>query len=263
MVTPMKVVTWNVNSIRARHDRVLAFLDRESPDVLCLQETKVADDVFPHEAIAAAGYHAVVHGQATYNGVAIVSRTEASDVVTGLGAPDGEHALDGQARLIAATVEGVRVVNAYVPNGGEIGSDKWTFKLAWMAAMERYLRSACDTGSDLVFVGDFNCAPRDLDVANPDRWRETVLCADKVRELMRAWEATGLTDVVRSLHPDTSMYSWWDYRRLAFPKGDGLRIDHILASASSAERCTAARIDRDERKGKGASDHAPVIAQFA
>ncbi len=255
---PLTVATWNVNSIKARLERALAWLEKAQPDVLCLQELKVRDEDFPEADIAAAGYHAVVHGQPTYNGVAILSRSEIRGAVNGMG--DGVD--DPQARVIAAETFGVQVVSVYVPNGAEVGSDKWDYKLDWMSRLRDYLRRELDPGDRVLVCGDFNVAPDDRDVANPDRWRESVLCHEDGRESLQSIIDLGFRDTVRSLHDGEGPYSWWDYRRLAFPKGDGLRIDHILATEPMAAVCTAAYVDRDERKGKKPSDHAPVLAEF-
>jgi exodeoxyribonuclease-3 len=255
----MRLATWNVNSIRARLDRLLAFLQREAPDVVCLQELKVPDEDFPFEAIRAAGYHAAVHGQRTYNGVAVLSRTEPVDVTPGL----GDGVADEQARLIAATVDGIRVVSAYVPNGQEVGSDKWAYKLAWLDRLGRWLDRNQVAGTPLVLSGDFNVAPEDRDVARPEEWRGSVLCHEAARAALQGVLSRGLVDAIRLHDPGPGPWSWWDYRQLAFPKGNGLRIDHVFATPDLARRSTAARVDRDERKGKLPSDHAPVIVDFA
>ncbi len=254
----MKIATWNVNSIRARHDRLLAWLDRHAPDVLCLQELKGTDDAFPFDAVSEAGYHAVVFGQKTYNGVAILSRAEPTDVERGM----GDDVDDPQARLVSAQIGGVRVICAYVPNGQEVGSDKYAYKLGWMRRLRDHLDRRFASSDDLVLCGDFNVAPDDADVANPERWADSVLCHRDVRDGLEHVGGWGLVDVFRQHHPEGGVYSWWDYRRLAFPKNDGLRLDHIFATESLAERCTAAEVDRDERKGTKPSDHAPVIATF-
>jgi len=254
----MKIATWNVNSIRARHDRALAWLDKHRPDVRCLQELKVIDDVFPVEAMAEAGYHAAVHGQKTYNGVAILSRSEPADVQRGL----DDDVDDPQARLIAAEIEGVHVLSAYVPNGQEVGSDKWAYKLAWFERLGAYLDRRFSPTDAVVLCGDLNVAPDDTDVANPEPWADSVLCHPDARDALERVRAWGLVDVFRKHHPAGGIYSWWDYRRLAFPKNDGLRIDHILATEPMAKRSTDAAVDRDERKGTKPSDHAPVIAEF-
>jgi exodeoxyribonuclease-3 len=254
----LKVATWNVNSIKARLDRALAWLDKMQPDILCLQELKVPDDLFPHDQIAAAGYHAAVHGQRTYNGVAILSRSDITDVRTGM--QDGVD--DPQSRVVAARTSGVNVVSVHVPNGGEVGSDKWEYKLDWMARLKDYIARNYQADDPVLLCGDFNVAPDDRDAANPDRWRESVLCHEAGRAWLRAVVDLGFADTIRLHHHEDGPYSWWDYRRLAFPKGDGLRIDHILATEPMSGRCTAAYVDRDERKGSKPSDHAPVIAEF-
>jgi exodeoxyribonuclease-3 len=255
-LSTMRIVTWNVNSVRARLDRLLAFLERAAPDVVCLQELKVPDAEFPADAVRAAGYHAAVHGQRTYNGVAILSRHEPAAVQTGL----GEAMADDQARVISAMVDGVRVVSAYVPNGQVVGSDKWDYKLAWLDALRRWLEAL--PSGPMILCGDFNVAPDDRDVARPEEWRDSVLCHDNGRRALQAVLSLGLVDTVRLHHEGPGPFSWWDYRMLAFPKGNGLRIDHVFATPDLAARCAAAGVDRDERKGKLPSDHAPVIVDF-
>ncbi len=254
----MKIATWNVNSIRSRLERLLNWLKKMQPDVVCLQEIKVMDEAFPYEPLREAGYYAAVFGQKTYNGVAILARDEPTNVDHGL----GDDVEDPQARLSAADVTGVRVISAYIPNGQAVGSDKYEYKLAWMGRLRRYLEDRHDPTEPLVLCGDFNVACDDLDVANPEKWAGSVLCHHTVRDAFEQVRQWGLTDVIRQQHPDGRMYSWWDYRMLAFPKNDGLRIDHILATEPLARCCTSAEIDRDERKGQKPSDHAPVIAAF-
>jgi exodeoxyribonuclease III len=254
----VKLATWNVNSIRARLSRLLAWLDRAAPDVVCLQELKVADDEFPAAELQAAGWHAAVFGQRTYNGVAILSRDPATDVRRGFA--DGGD--DGQSRLLAATVGGIRVLSAYVPNGQEVGSDKWTYKLAWMRRLREHLDAACDPEAPLALCGDFNVAPEDRDVARPDEWRASVLCHEDARARLREIAAWGLVDAVRLHHEGPGPWSWWDYRMLGFPRGNGLRIDHVYLTRRLAPRCAAAWVDRDERKGKLPSDHAPVLVEL-
>lgn len=255
----MKVATWNVNSIRARLDRVVDWLASHRPDVVCLQEIKVTTDRFPTDALAEAGYHAAVHGQPTYHGVAILSREPAEDVERGL--CDGVD--DGQARLIGARIGGVRILSAYVPNGGEVGSEKFAYKLAWLDRLRAHLERDASPEEPLLLCGDLNVAPEDRDVANPEAWSDTVLCHPSARKALRQVVEWGLVDAFRLHHEEGGLYSWWDYRQLAFPRNDGLRIDHILATAPLGQRCTTASIDRDARKGKQPSDHVPVIAEFA
>jgi len=254
----VKVATWNVNSVRARLPRLLAWLEAQRPDVLCLQEIKVANEEFPADALSAAGYHAVVNGQRTYHGVAILSREPATDVALGL--RDGGD--DAQARLASARVAGVRILSAYVPNGGEVGSEKFAYKLAWLGRLRAHLAATASPQEPLLVCGDLNVAPEDRDVAKPEAWSDTVLCHPDARAALRSVMDWGLVDTFRLHHPEAGFYSWWDYRQLAFPKNDGLRIDHVLATAPLAKRCTAASIDRDARKGPQPSDHVPVLAEF-
>ena len=258
----MKVVTWNVNSIRAREARALAWIDQHAPDVLCLQELKVVNDGFPTEAFRAAGYEVALHGQKTYNGVAIASRLGLGqrDVVRGF--DDGEP--DDQARLIAATIQGVRVVCVYVPNGQEVGSDKYGYKLVWLARLRRWLERTCDPERPLILCGDFNVAPEDRDVHDPAAWAGQVLCSEAERAALRQVVAWGpLVDVFRQHHVEGELFSWWDYRGVALFKNRGLRIDHHWVTPSLAQRCSACDIDKQARKGQDASDHAPVVATFA
>ena len=255
----MKIATWNVNSVRAREERVLAWLEKVSPDVLCLQELKVTDDKFPVEAVGEAGYRASVFGQKTYNGVAILSREEPGEVRRGL------EDDDAQARLIWATFGELHVISAYVPNGQAVGSEKYAYKMAWYERLLDRLDAWFSPEDKVVLCGDFNVARDDADVANPEAWAQSTLCHETSREAWGRLCGWGLVDVFREKHPEGGVYSWWDYRNLGFPKNDGLRIDHILATPPVAKTCTGAFIDRDERKkGKGGtpSDHAPVVAEF-
>lgn len=254
----MKVATWNVNSIRARLARLLDWLGRVQPDVVCLQELKVPDEEFPLEEIRAAGYFAAFHGQRTYNGVGILSRTEPTDVAIGMAGGTEED----QARLIAATVSGVRFLSAYFPNGQLVGSDKWAYKLDWMGRLARHLAERYAPTDPIVLCGDFNVAPEDRDVARPEEWGGSVLCQAEAREALRAIAAWGFVDAIRLHHEGPGPYSWWDYRMLAFPKGNGLRIDHLYLTQPLVPRCTAAWVERNERKGKLPSDHAPVMIEL-
>ena len=255
----MKITTWNVNSVRARKERVLAWLSAQQPDALCLQETKVTDDAFPYAEFEALGYHVVASGQRTYNGVAILSRTPPADVVRKF--DDGEEELE--ARFLSARVSGVRVVCVYVPNGQLVGSDKFSYKLAWLSRLRRYLDHHCDPADLLALCGDLNVAPEPRDVHDPAAWQDTVLFHLEARAALQELCAWGLVDAFRLHHSESGLYSWWDYRQLAFPKNHGLRIDHILVTKSLAARCVSTHIDRETRKGQGASDHAPVVALFS
>ena len=254
----MKLATWNVNSIRARLERLLAWLAKQQPDVLCLQELKVKDEDFPFEALRAAGWQAVAHGQPTYNGVAILSRQPLADVRRGL----DDEVDDLQARLVSARVGGLTVLSAYVPNGHEVGSDKWDYKLAWLKRLRRHLEKHHRPDEALALCGDFNVAPEARDVCDPAGWEPTVLYHPQARAALAELAAWGLQDAFRLHHQAGGLYSWWDYRRLAFPKNQGLRIDHVLLTAPLARRCRAAHIDRDERKGQQPSDHAPVVVEL-
>ncbi|HEU4616063.1 MAG TPA: exodeoxyribonuclease III [Kofleriaceae bacterium] len=252
----MKLATWNINSIRARTERLLTWLGNEQPDVLCLQETKVEDSGFPIEALRARGYEVVTYGQRSYNGVAIAARAPLTDVVRGFG--DGEP--DDEARLIAATVSGLRVVCVYVPNGQDLTSDKYTYKLAWYQRLRRFLDRTASATDRLVVCGDMNVTADDRDVCDPVKWAGQIHCSAPERAALAELLAFPLVDLFRMKNPDGGVYSWWDYRGVAFFKNQGLRIDYIFATSPVAERCTACTIDRNARKGQDASDHAPVIA---
>jgi len=255
----MRIATWNVNSVRAREARLLAWLAAQQPELLCLQELKAPDEDFPREAVEALGYQAAVYGQPTYNGVAILSRAPLAQVEKGF--RDGDE--EAQARVISARAGALRVVCAYFPNGGEVGSDKFAYKLRWMERMRGYLERTLEKGESAVLCGDFNVAPDDRDVARPEEWKESVLCHPEARAALARIAELGFVDTFRKHHSDAGHYSWWDYRMLGFPKNNGLRIDHILATEPVAARCSGAEIDRNERKGKQPSDHAPVIATFS
>ena len=254
----MKLATWNVNSIRARLERVLDWIDRQKPDVLCLQETKVEDAAFPADEIRKRGYEIAHHGQRTYNGVAILSRTPLEDVLFGF--VDGED--EAQARLVAATTGGVRVMSVYVPNGESTDSPKYEYKLGWMKRLRAYLEARVSADAPAILCGDFNVAPGPLDVYDPKAWEGRVLFSAPERRAFQALLDTGVIDLVRTMHPSEPMFSWWDYRMLAFPKGRGLRIDHLLVTPALQRRATASGVDRDSRKGKQPSDHAAVWAEI-
>jgi exodeoxyribonuclease-3 len=253
----MKIATWNVNSVRAREERLLRWLSTHRPDVLCLQELKVTEDAFPLLAIRSLGYHAAVHGQKTYNGVAILSLGEPAEVERSFG--DGGD--EAHARLVAARVRGVHVASVYVPNGQEVGSEKWGYKLEWMKRLRAWLDRRFAASDPVAVCGDFNVAPEARDVCDPVAWEPSVLFHPEARAALEHVRAWGLVDAFRLHHEAPGLYSWWDYRMLAFPKNQGLRIDHVLLSEPLAARCTAALIDRNERKGKQPSDHAPVVVE--
>lgn len=253
----MKIVTWNVNSLRVRLEQVTGWLDQHAPDVLALQETKVSDAQFPSEAIRDRGYSAVFSGQGGYNGVAVLSRQPASEVSIEILGFD-----DPQRRVLAATVGPIRVINLYVPNGQEVGSDKYRYKLEWLAAVRDYLIEQRARFEYLVVLGDFNIAPTDADVHDPERWRETIHTSTPEREALNRLLDLGLVDIFRQFPQDPQTFSWWDYRSAAFWRNWGLRIDLILASPKLAEYCTKCFVDKAPRALKRPSDHAPVVAQF-
>jgi len=237
---------------------LLAWLAQTQPDVVCLQETKCTDEQFPAADLRRSGYHAAFHGQKSYNGVAILSKNELRDVRSGL--CDEEE--DPQARVIAATIEGTRVFSIYAPNGQAVDSPAYDYKLKWYARLRNCLREHEPAASDLAICGDFNVAPKDEDVHDPALWQGAIMCSDGERQAFQELCGTDLVDTLRLHRRETGLFTWWDYRMLSFPKNRGLRIDAVLASKSLAARCNAAGIDRDMRKGKEPSDHAPIWAEF-
>ena len=253
----MKLATWNVNSLRVRLPQVIEWLARQQPDVLCLQETKLEDPAFPLLELQTAGYHCAFAGQKTYNGVAILSRLPAQDVAIGIAG-----FADEQKRLIAATVGGIRVVCAYIPNGQSVGSDKFAYKLGWIEALAGWLRSELAAHPDLVLAGDFNIAPEARDVRDPEAWEGQVLFSAPERAAFAQLLALGLADAFRLFDQPEQIYSWWDYRMMAFRRNRGLRIDHILLSPPLAARCTACTVDKVPRQAERPSDHAPVFAEL-
>jgi exodeoxyribonuclease-3 len=255
----VKLATWNVNSIRARHERAVDWVRVHKPDVLCMQEIKVADGDFPGLELTAEGYTLAIYGQKTYNGVAIASRLPITDVVRGMNDDDP----DDHARLLAATIGGVRVVTAYFPNGGEVRSDKYNYKLRWMSRFRRWLDRHEQNDRLLCVVGDFNVAPEDRDVWDPALWRGQTLFTDAEKSALAEIRAWGLHDAFRQHHPDEEgLYTYWDYRGPALFKNQGLRIDHVYVTESLQARTTACDVDKEARKGRNASDHAPVVATF-
>jgi exodeoxyribonuclease-3 len=253
----VKIATWNVNSLKVRLPQVLDWLAANTPDVLCLQETKLTDDNFPAGAIEATGYHVVYAGEKTYNGVAVISRDPATDVVTD---PPGLD--DGQRRVLAVSCNGLRILNLYVVNGQEVGSEKYAWKLEWLSRISRYVDSQLKEHDHLVVLGDFNIAPEDRDVHDPEAWHERILCSTPERQALSALLDLGLVDTFRLFEQEDKSFSWWDYRAAGFRRNLGLRIDLILASHSLAADCTACRIDKEPRRLERPSDHAPVIAEF-
>ena len=256
----MRLATWNVNSLKARLPRVEAWLAEAVPDVVCLQETKLADDAFPALSFHALGYEGVHHGEGRWNGVAILSRVGLDAPSFGF-APDGEIVAD-EARIVSATCAGVRVASVYVPNGRALDDPQYAFKLEWLARLRSHLEVAWDPSTPVVLCGDFNIAPTDDDVWDATAVHGATHVSAPERAALAELEAWGLVDVFRQQNPEPGVYSWWDYRAGAFHKNLGMRIDLVLASEALAGRAVGAFIDRNARKGQKPSDHAPVVVDF-
>jgi exodeoxyribonuclease III len=254
----MRIATWNVNSLRVRLPQLLEWLAHTPVDVLALQETKLTDEDFPRAELAALGYSVLASGQKTYNGVALLSRWACAEVVT-----DIPWLEDPARRVLAATTGGLRVVNLYVPNGQTVDSDKYHYKLRWLAALATWLRAELAAHQRVVVLGDFNIAPEDRDVHDPAAWAGSVHVSEPERRALRTLLDLGLVDVFRCFEQPAGTYSWWDYRMLAFRRNHGLRIDLLLASRAFATACTACVVDREPRRAERPSDHAPVIADFS
>jgi exodeoxyribonuclease-3 len=255
----LTVATWNVNSLKVRLPHLLDWLGRHAVDVVCLQETKLTDDRFPVDELSSAGYASVFAGQKTYNGVAILLRRASGSPPTEVqvNLPNFD---DEQKRLVALTLDGLRVVNGYFPNGQAVGSDKYDYKLRWLAALTDWLRGELARHAQVLLAGDFNIAPEPRDVHDPALWEGQVLFSEPERAAFRALLDLGLKDSFRLFEQPERSYTWWDYRNLAFRRKQGLRIDHILLSAPLAARCSACTIDVEPRRREQPSDHAPVIA---
>ena len=255
----MKTATWNVNSLNVRLPQVQNWLAEHQPDILALQELKLDQDKFPAAALKMMGWHAVWSGQKTYNGVAIISRHEPQDVHTGLPAlPD-----DPQRRVIAATINGVRVINAYCVNGEAPDSPKFQYKKEWFAALTEFVRDEIARHEKLILLGDFNIAPADQDCYDPEKWRGKILCTDEERGWFQTLLDLGLTDALRQVRPEGACYTWFDYRGAMFQRGLGLRIDHLLITPALAAALQNVQVDLDARAQERPSDHAPVWAEFA
>ena len=252
-----KLASWNVNSLRVRLEQVLQWLEQEQPDVLAVQETKLPDGDFPLVAIEAAGYHALYSGQKTYNGVALLSRSPGELLATGF--PGYE---DPQKRVLCAAYGDTVVLNLYVPNGAEVGSDKYAYKLDWLGRLQDYLQQLLQERPRCLVTGDFNIAPADEDVYDPEAWRGKVLCSEPERAAFQALIRSGLSDCFRLFPREEPQYTWWDYRAAGFRRNHGLRIDHILASAALSGRCRDCRIDVAPRRLERPSDHTPIVAEF-
>jgi len=253
----VKIASWNVNSLRVRLPQVQRWLAAAAPDVLALQEIKLPDADCPREELADAGYHVVCHGQRAYNGVALLARSEPREVVRRLPTLD-----DDQSRTLAATIDGVRVLNLYVVNGQAVGSDEYDRKLDWLARVRDWVAEDLEAHPDYIILGDFNIAPDDRDVYDPAAWEERILCSTPERLALQRLLDLGFVDTFRLFDQPEGVYSWWDYRNQAFRRNRGLRIDLILASESMARRCTASYVDKAPRGWERPSDHAPVVAEF-
>ena len=254
MTYPVKLVTWNVNSARARIVRILDFLERHVPDIVCLQEIKATHETFPFDAINEIGYQAYIYGQPSYNGVGFLTREAIEDVRMGL---------DKEARVIAGSIHDLRIINVYVPNGQKIGTPKHAYKLRWLNALREFLDTEQEQYPEFILTGDFNVAFNDLDVAHPDSWRESVLCDPKARENLDVLiKRFSLSDILRRHAPGPGVYTWWDFRTRGFDWNDGVRIDHILATPRITASSTNAWVDVEERNLDRPSDHAPVLMRL-
>ena len=255
----MKIATWNINSVNSRIGHVIDWCIKNEPDVLCLQETKCVDEKFPHQRLRSIGFeHIAFHGEKAYNCVAIISKYRLDDIQKNF---PGEQA-DAPRRLIAATIDNIRVVNTYVPHGTAFGSDKFTFKLGWIKRLRRYFDTNFDTGDYVLLCGDLNVAPHELDVWKPSLWKDKMHFTKPERDAIQNLKKWGFVDVFRQINGDEREYSWWDYFHHSFEKDRGLRIDHIWTSPPLAERCLDCWIDKEPRAFDKPSDHAPVVAEF-
>lgn len=252
-----KAASWNVNSLNVRLPHVLAWCAVAQPDILALQETKMTDDRFPSDELLDAGYYSVFSGQKTYNGVAILSREPATDAVRDIDGLD-----DPQRRILAATVGDVRIINLYVVNGSEVGSEKFSYKMHWLEQVTTWLAGELQRHEKVMVMGDFNIAPDDRDVHDPAAWHGKILCSTQEREALQGILKLGLTDTFRQFEQAPDSWSWWDYRMAAFRRNMGLRIDLVLASKALQKVCSAAYIDKEPRRQERPSDHTPVIAEF-
>ncbi len=259
----MRIATWNVNSVKQRVDNLVAWLNERQPDIVCLQEIKCVDDAFPREPFEALGYNVEVHGQKTFNGVALLSKFQFDEVKTGLpGDPE-----DLQARFIEAVFSTragvVRVANLYLPNGNPPNTEKYTYKLTWMERLNRYVQGCLAAEEPLVLAGDYNVIPTEADVHDPAAWAGDALFLPQTREKFRALTNLGLTDAVRAVSDMAGLYTFWDYQAGAWNKNNGIRIDHVLLSPQAADRLTAVAIDRHVRAWEKPSDHVPVVVDLA
>ncbi len=253
----MAIASWNVNSLNVRLPHVLQWLENNPVDVLGLQETKLVDAKFPARDIQAAGYQVAFSGQPTYNGVALLSKTPAQDIIT-----DPPNVSDEHRRIIAGTVNGVRIINLYVVNGKAVDDEKYVYKLDWLKRVSDWIETELEHHPQVVVMGDFNIAPADDDIHDPDAWRDKILCSAPERSALQRLLDMGLVDTFRQFEQEPATFSWWDYRQAAFRRNMGLRIDLVLASAALAAKCQASCVDKEPRKWERPSDHAPVVASF-
>jgi exodeoxyribonuclease-3 len=254
----MKLASWNVNSLKVRLPHVLDWLAQHQPDVLGLQETKTIDENFPVEDIEAAGYQVTYAGQKTYNGVAVLSKIKPADIIT-----DVPGLEDPQRRVLGVTIGELRFLNLYVPNGSEVGSEKYDYKLDWLEKLIAYVETQVKQHKNFVMVGDFNIAPDDRDLWDPVGWKDKILVSPHERAALQRLLDLGLTDTFRHFDQEENLYSWWDYRAAGFRRNHGMRIDLLLSSPAMTKRCTASYIDKEPRKLERPSDHAPVVAEFS
>ena len=243
--------------MNVRQPQVFEWLQAHDPDILVLQEIKQLTEKFPGEALRELGYHSIANGQKTYNGVAVISKETPNSPI--LEFPDFQ---DLQRRVLACSVGDVRIIDLYVPNGSEVGSEKYAYKLEWLSSLQRFLKAELQQHENVVVLGDFNIAPADADVYDPEKWGDAILCSPKERDALNAILELGLSDVFRKFEQPENMFSWWDYRAAGFRRNAGLRIDLILTSAAMTERCTASYVDKEPRAWERPSDHAPVVAVF-
>lgn len=256
-MTTLKIATWNVNSLRVRLPHVLTWLAEHKPDIVALQELKLPETDFPYAEIQQAGYSAVVSGQKTYNGVAILSRQSASNVIT-----DFPELEDPQRRVLCASIGDIRVLDLYIPNGESVTSEKYQYKLNWLKHLELYLQHEKKQHPNIIVLGDFNIAPDNIDVHDPALWDGRVLFSEPERNAFKNMLQAGFNDCFRTHNPDEQAFTWWDYRMNAFKRNLGMRIDHILASTSLASKCVKCYIDKTPRAWERPSDHTPLIAEF-
>ena len=253
----MKIASWNVNGIRARIEHVTAWIKSNQPDVLALQETKVMDDMFPFEAFTSLGYEAMIYGQKSYNGVALLSKKSPKESTRGI-----DDFVDEQTRVISGIYEGIKIIDVYIPNGQSVGSEKFEYKMRWLTNLHRYLEASVKRNERIVVLGDFNIAPQDIDVHDPIEWKGKVLCSDEEREWLHKIEKIGFVDSFRLFNQDEGLFSWWDYRMASYRRKMGLRIDLILISEALRKNCIKSYIDETPRALEKPSDHTPVLIEL-